>query len=237
MNFLSPIRKRRVVGLGGACALVLGGLASAAIAGAGAADAAIQGPPAETCSASVGNPCLIVGTANLSSGGLGTTVPGPLTWSGTLNGLGQNLYDSIPADEAYIVNNAGGSMTGWRVTLSATTFTSGTKTLPDSGTFSTNGSIQTPTSTDAPSQVCSAGPNACVLPNNSTTSYPVAVTTADSSPTPVSIYSAAVGTGIGSVTIGGSSRIYPVGWWLHVPGTAPPGAYTSNITINVISGP
>jgi hypothetical protein len=235
MNFLSPIKKRRTTGLVGACAVVLGGLA---VAGAVPADAATSTPvPPPTCAASPGNPCVIVGTATLTSGGLGTVVPGPLTWAGTINGFGENLFDSVPADEGIMVDNAGGSMTGWHVTASATTFTAGASRLPDSGTFTITGSITSPTSAQPPTQSCTAGPGSCVLPDNSGTAYPARITTAETSPTPVTIYNAAAGTGIGAITIGGSATTYPVGWWLHVPGTAMPGTYTSTVTLNVVSGP
>ncbi len=235
MDFLSPINKRRATGLVGACALVLGGIASAVVAGAGAADAA-------TCTGTAaGTPCVITGTADLGDGSLSTTVPGSLTWATTMNGLSQNLFDSTPADEGYVVNDATGSGLGWNVTVSATTFSAGTAlgspALPDTGTFSTTGSITSPLDTTAPSKACTGGPGTCTLPSQHVVAYPVAIPTAAFAPVPVTVYEAEGGTGLGSVNIGGSASVDPVGWWLHVPGSATPGTYTSTITINVVSGP
>jgi hypothetical protein len=67
--------------------------------------------------------------------------------------------------------------------------------------------------------------------------YPVAITTAAATPTPVTIYEAAVGTGLGEILIGGSASANPVGWWVSIPGTAVPGTYTSTVTLAIISAP
>jgi hypothetical protein len=232
MSFLSLIHRRRATSLAGACALVLGVIASVAVTGADSADAA-------TCTAVVGTPCSVTGSADLSPGVLSATVPGSLTWAATLNGLGQQVVDTTAADQGYTVDDATGSGAGWHVTVAATTFTSlsPAATLPDTGTFSTTGSITTATATTAPTQACSGSSSDCTLPNNTATVYPVAVTTAAATPTPVTVYNATAGTGIGSVDIGGSAAAAPVGWWIHVPGTTVPATYTSTITVDVISGP
>ncbi|HUN33124.1 MAG TPA: WxL domain-containing protein [Trebonia sp.] len=229
MTFFNPIYKRRSASLAATCALVLGGFASAAIAGPTAADAA-------TCTATVGTPCVITGTATLGAGVLSAIVPGSLTWATTLNGLGQQIVDTTAADQGYTVDDATGSSAGWHVTVSATTFTNGSATLPDTGSFSTTGSVTSATATTAPSQACTSAGD-CTLPDNTATTYPVAITTAATTPTPVTVYNAAAASGIGSTDIGGSTSTNPVGWWIHVPGTTTPGTYTSTITINVISGP
>jgi hypothetical protein len=70
--------------------------------------------------------------------------------------------------------------------------------------------------------------------------YPVAITTAATSPTPYTIYDTAASSGLGQVVIGGSTAANPVGWWLAIPadvyyGTG--GVYTSTVTLEVISGP
>jgi hypothetical protein len=67
--------------------------------------------------------------------------------------------------------------------------------------------------------------------------YPVAITTAASSPPASDIYDASATTGLGSVTIGGSSAANPVGWWLNVPANTLAGTYTSTVTVDIISGP
>jgi hypothetical protein len=62
----------------------------------------------------------------------------------------------------------------------------------------------------------------------------VAITTAT---TASNIYDASATTGLGSVTIGGSSAANPVGWWLNVPANTLAGTYTSTVTVDIISGP
>jgi hypothetical protein len=100
----------------------------------------------------------------------------------------QRVVDTKAADQQYTVNDVTGSGVGWH-----TTFTNGTHTLPNSGTFVTNGITISVTDTSAPSAICTA---TCPLPTTSTT-YPVAITTAASSPPPVTIYDTAAGTGLG----------------------------------------
>jgi hypothetical protein len=53
----------------------------------------------------------------------------------------------------------------------------------------------------------------------------------------VTIYDTAAATGVGQVVIGGSGAANPVGWWLNVPASAFAGAYTSTVTMAVISAP
>jgi hypothetical protein len=59
----------------------------------------------------------------------------------------------------------------------------------------------------------------------------VAITTAPSAPTAVTIYSATAATGLGSIDIN------PIGWWLNVPGNTPGGSYTSTITLEILATP
>ncbi len=186
-----------------------------------------------TCAA--GSNCTVTGTLTITAGGLTLTAPASLGWAATLNGANQSVVDVTAADQQYTVNDGTGSATGWHVTLSATTFTNGSHTLPDTGTFVTTGSVTSISATTAPTAACAAS-TTCTLPTNTTT-YPVAVTTASSSPTAVAIYDTAAGTGVGQIVIGGSSAANPVGWWVNVPASASAGAYTSTITMAVVSAP
>jgi hypothetical protein len=243
MNF-SQTRMRRHVGLMGACALALGGIAAATVGGARAAEAA-------TCAA--GTPCVITGSAELSSGVLNGSFPGSLTWSRTLSGANQNVADTTAGDEGFTVDDATATEAGWHVDVSATTFTctaistptpcATTQTLADTGTFFVNGSTTDPTALTAPSQNCTATGD-CTVPGTAAgqqPTFPVAVTTAATTPTAVTIYNAVATTGVGSVdigqTTGNPTATNPVGWWIHVPGTTKPGSYTSTIDLTVISGP
>jgi hypothetical protein len=198
--------------------------------------ALMSGPAdAAACGSAVlaGTSCTMTGTVSLTGGTLTLTSPASLSWAGTLSGLDQQLVDVTTTDQQYTVNDATGSGSGWHVTTSATTFTNGSHTFLDSGTFSTNGSLTSSTATSAPTATCTA---TCTLPTNTTT-YPVKITTAPSSPTPSLIYDTQPGTGMGQIVIGGSTAANPVGWWVNVPSSASAGSYVSTITMEIISGP
>jgi hypothetical protein len=218
----------------GACALLAGGIGVPVLLGAGNAQAATCGTATGT-----GVSCSLTGTLGLTGGALSLTPPDALGWGGTVTGADQELADTTGggADETYLVNDATGSGAGWHVTASATTFTSTTPaaTLADGGTFQTNGSVADETDTTVPTTACSAG-SACTLPDN-TTSYPVDIATAPSTPTPSVIYDTSAGTGLGSIIIGGDLAAQPVGWWLNVPASTLAGTYTSTITMAVIAAP
>jgi hypothetical protein len=172
-------------------------------------------------------------TVNVNGGTLTLTPPSSLTWATTLTGRDQDLVDMIPGDQQYTVDDETGSGAGWHVQVSALTFTHGSHTFPNSGTFVTNGSLTSSTATSAPTATCTG---TCTLPVNTTT-YPVAITTGPSNPTPFVIYDTAASTGLGQVIIGGSTQPDPVGWWVKVPADALAGSYTSTVTIETISGP
>lgn len=180
-----------------------------------------------------GSSCTLTGTLTLTAGTLTLTSPSSLAWSTSLTGLDQSLVDT---SGQFTVNDATGSGAGWHVTVSATTFTNGSHTLPNTGTLVVTGSGSSISATTAPAATCGSGAT-CTLPTDSTT-YPVAITTAASSPTPSVIYDTAANSGLGQVVIGASSP--PVGWWLNLLanvyyGTA--GVYTSTVTMAVVSAP
>ncbi len=172
--------------------------------------------------------CAATGTLTWTSGVLNLLSPASLSWTGTANGLDQHVVDTSPADQTFTVSDATGTGTGWHITVAATTFTSGSNTLANSGTFSLNGSTDESTSATTPHAVCSSG-STCTLPVDTTT-YPVAITTA-ATPTAVTIYNATAPSGLGSIDIN------PVGWWLNVPGNVPGGSYTSTITVEILATP
>jgi hypothetical protein len=210
MKYLMRLVRGRLVRLLGACALLTGAIG---VTAAGTAQAV-------TCGGATlaGTTCTITGTLSLTSGSLTLTAPSALGWGALLTGLDQQLVDTTTAHQSYLVDDATGTGAGWHVTASATTFAAGNATLPDVGTFVTTGSVTSETATTAPTAACSSGAS-CILPTNATT-YPVAITTASSSPTAVNIYDAAGSTGAGSITIGIGAN--PVGWWVTVPATAQP---------------
>jgi hypothetical protein len=218
---------RRLLNTMGVLTVLAGGLTAGSVALlGGTADAAGCGTAVPA-----GTSCTLNGTVNLTGGALTLTSPASLTWTGTLTGSSQTLVDTITGDQQYTVVDATGSGAGWHVTTAATTFTNGSHTFANTGTFVTNGSVSSISSTSAPAATCTL---TCTLPTD-TTVYPVAITTAATAPTPVIIYDTAVNTGLGSIVIGGAGG--PVGWWVNVPGSASSGAYVSTITMAIVSGP
>lgn len=213
-------------------------LASCVLLAAGAATSVAAGSvQAAACGPAVpaGTACTLPATLTLISGSMTLTSMTSLEWSSTVNGLDQNLFDRVAADETYLVNDSTGGAPGWHVITSATTFTSGANSLANAGTFSTNGSLTSISAAVAPSATCLAG-STCVLPANQTV-YPVAITTAATAPVAVDVFNANTGTGLGSIVIGGSTAPHPVGWWLNVPSNALAGTYTSTVTMEIIAGP
>jgi hypothetical protein len=167
------------------------------------------------------------------AGPLTLTSPGSLTWASTLNGNNQSVTDAVSGDQQLAVSDATGSGAGWHITVSATTFSNGTHTLSDTGTFVLSGSISSITASTAPTASCVTS---CTPPSDVAT-YPVAITTASSSPPPADVYDVAAGSGLGAITLGGHSAADPVGWWVNVPANARAGAYTSTVTVSIVSGP
>jgi len=180
-----------------------------------------------------GTNCLAAGALTVSAGSLNLTSPGGLSWGATLNGKNQHVPDTTPADETFQVTDATGSGRGWHVTVSATQLTNGASKLPNTGTLTMTGSVSSASATTAPIASCATGVT-CTLPGNTTT-YPVAITTAASAPVPVTIYTAIVNKGLGTIKIGATGG--PVGWWLALPSNAVVGTYISTITFELISGP
>ena len=167
------------------------------------------------------------------TGPLTVTAPGSLTWAVTLNGANQSVADTVAGDQQLAVSDETLTGAGWDVTISATTFTNGAHTLPNTGTFVLTGDVSSITASTAPSLACTLS---CIPPADAVT-YPVAITTAASSPSPVSVYEASVGSGLGWILLGGSSSADPFGWWVKVPGNAFRGSYTSTVTVAIASGP
>jgi WxL domain surface cell wall-binding len=163
--------------------------------------------------------------------------PASLTWSGTLSGRPQAIADTSASDQQLMVNDQTGTGDGWNLTVAATNFTNGRGySLPGPSVLEVTGSVTNAASGVAPTAACLTS-SICTLPNDSSIAYPQTITSAAQSPTPVIVYVAAPNTGVGPVTIGGSTAVNPFGWWVNVPGYAESGTYTSTITVSVGSGP
>jgi hypothetical protein len=165
-------------------------------------------------------------------GFLELTSPSVLTWAVTSNGLNQSVVDTTSTHQQLTATDNTATGAGWHITVSATTFVSGTNSLPNTAAVDFTGSTSSIAST-APSVTCVGS---CTLPTDTTT-YPVAITTAASSPSAYTIYDTSTSTGEGVMTIGGSAATDPIGWWIKVPASAYSGSYTSTVTLEVVSGP
>lgn len=172
--------------------------------------------------ASVG--AALAATVTLTAGSLSMTAPSP-AWSATLNGLDQSVNGGTTTT---VVNDSTGSGAGWHVTLSATTFTAGTDTLPV-GALTVNGNLTSATATTAPAATCA--PNStCTLPAGGTAvTYPLTIT-AGSSPTAYTLYSAGASSGMGTIDLA-------TNYWMAIPANAKAGTYNSTLTFAVVSAP
>jgi alpha-tubulin suppressor-like RCC1 family protein len=165
--------------------------------------------------------------------GLEMGAPASLTWATTETGISQNTVDGVSGDQQISVYDSTGSGAGWNITMSETTLTAGTHTLPNTNATDITGSTTSSVATTAPTATCVTS---CTLPVNTST-YPVFVSTAASSPSLYTIYDTSAGSGMGVITLGGSTSASPFGWWLYVPGSAYAGSYTSTITLTLSTGP
>ena len=165
------------------------------------------------------------------------TAPAALTWNGTLTGRNRTLADTNAADEQVAVDDQTGSAAGWNISVAASNFSNGSGySLPGASVLEVTGSVTNAASQAKPTASCLAS-SICTRPNDSSITYPQTITSAAQSPTPVIVYVASPNTGVGPVTIGGSTAANPFGWWVNVPGYAEGGTYTSTITVSVGSGP
>jgi hypothetical protein len=227
--------KKRLMPLVAASALLAGGTGAALLFAGGTADAA-----ACAGATTAGTACTIAGSLDLTAGSLTLTAPPALGWGHAITGLDQSLSDETTADQTYQVVDGTGTGPAWSVQVAATQFTSagtGTPTLADTGTFSTNGStIGTgglATDASAPTAVCATG-STCTAPVSSTT-YPVLVTTGPAV-TPIDIFNAAALSSAGTINIGSATGNL-VGWWLNVPADTVQGTYTSTVSLQIITAP
>ncbi|MHB1783537.1 MAG: WxL domain-containing protein, partial [Acidimicrobiales bacterium] len=172
--------------------------------------------------ASTSGTVVTTGTGNaagtLDAGTLSfTSTPANLTFPAiSLDGSNQTTSAKLPVDIA----DATGSGTGWNVTITSTQFSSGSAALPSSAT-SVNA---------APSAVCDSGASCTPATLSSSVTYPVTIPAGSTAPTATRLYSAAVGSGMGDQTI---SPTFTLG----VPANSAAGAYSSNWTLSLVSGP
>jgi hypothetical protein len=158
------------------------------------------------------------GTATIAAGSLGfVSTPPNVTFSATLNGLDQ----TVSTTQALDVGDATGSGTGWNITATSTTFSTGGGSPHLLSTSATS-------LTGAPTDACDASAT-CTLATNSVT-YPYVLPAGGTAPTATKMYNAAANTGLGNQTVTPT-------WRLSVPASTFAGTYTSTWTISLVSGP
>jgi putative surface cell wall-binding protein len=195
------------MGIGRKRLLSLAALAAVATA----AVAALPGASRATTAASV---TLSAGGFALVNGAPAAAISFP---TATLDGTNQTVTVTLPFD----IGDATGSGSGWNLTATSTTFTSGSHTLPTTAT-----TIQAP-----PTASCDAGAAGCATAIT-TVSFPYALRAAMTAPAATKLFDAAPSTGIGNQTFTST-------WTLTIPANAvASGAtYSSTWTFSLVSGP
>jgi len=193
MHFLKKRSIRFYLGLVLVLVMAIGGSAITAFADSGTARVAVN----------AGN-LTLTGVTNVSA----TAV--------TLTGDDQTTTYSM----GLTVNDARGSGTGWNLSVTSTTFTTGSQSLSN-----TASSINA-----APAVVCSGTGGHCTNPDDSLITYPVGVPAGASAPPAVKFFDARANTGLGKFTITPMVTI-------AIPGNTYAGTYTSTVTIALSIGP
>ena len=157
-------------------------------------------------------------TATISAGTLAFVAsPSTASISATLDGVDQTVTTS----QSFDVGDATGSGTGWNVTATSTTFSTGggtPHTLPASA-------VTLPT---APTVSCDTGATCTTASTN--ISFPYTLPAGSTAPTATKIHNAAANTGLGNQTVVATMR-------LAIPANAYAGSYTSTWTYSLVSGP
>jgi hypothetical protein len=128
--------------------------------------------------------------------------------------------DSGDSTQTYTVpltiQDTRGTGAGWNLTVTSTTFTTGTQSLST-----------TASSLTGVTSACSTG--TCTNPSNAQT-YPITVPAAVSAPTAVKFFNTTTNNGMGKFTITPTVGV-------TIPQNAFAGTYTSTVTLSIVSGP
>jgi hypothetical protein len=160
-------------------------------------------------------------TSNISGGSLAfiNSTPGNVSFSATLNGA--NQVATTP--QTFDVGDSTGSGSGWNITATSTSFTTG-------------GAIPHVLANDSVSVQAIGVPSASCDNNVSCTtatngiSYPYSLPADTSAPTASKVFNAAVDTGLGN------QSLTPT-WSLSLPANTYAGTYQSTWTFSLVSGP
>jgi WxL domain surface cell wall-binding len=182
---------------------------SRAAAVAAAAVAALAGPLA----AFGGTSTDVTATATVNPGTLALSSSATPSVSVTLDGTDKTPTYSLP----FTVSDPRGTGAGWNITVTSTTFTTGSKSL------ATNASAVT-----AVSSACSGG-TTCTNASSSV-GLPVTVPAGSTAPAAVMFFDSALNSGMGEVVVTPTVQV-------SVPASTFAGTYTSTVTLAVASGP
>lgn len=158
----------------------------------------------------------VTATATVNAGTLSLSTSAAPSVSATLDGTDKTPSYTLPMT---VADNTG-SGTGWNVTVTSTTFSTGggsPKTLSNTASTVT-----------AVSSSC-AGGTTCTSSTNSI-SYPLTVPAGAAAPSAVKLFNAAANTGMGSFTVTPTVQV-------SIPANTFAGTYTSTVTVAVVSGP
>jgi WxL domain surface cell wall-binding len=152
-------------------------------------------------------------TTVTGAGAVSLSTGSTATLSDTIDGTDQAVNYTLPLT----LTDARGTGAGWNLTITSTTFNTGTHAIATSAS-----SVASVTSS------CVAG-GTCTNPTNSI-AYPLTIPAGTTAPTAVKLFNAALNTGLGRFTITPSINV-------TIPGNSYAGSYTSTITIAAVSGP
>jgi len=154
-------------------------------------------------------------TATVTGGTLGWA-SAPANTGFTVNLTGRDLVST--ATQTFDVSDATGSGTGWNISATSTTFTSGSHSLAP-----TSVTVQA-----VPTVACDSGAS-CTTGTNGI-SYPYTLPAAATAPPATKIYSSAANTGLGNQTV---TLVFS----LAIPANTFAGGYSSTWTYSLASAP
>jgi WxL domain surface cell wall-binding len=157
----------------------------------------------------------VTATATVTAGTLSLSTSASPGVSATLDGTDQTPTYTLPMT----VNDATGSGTGWNVTVTSTTFSTGGGTPK----------LLSTTASTATGVTSSCATGTCTNPTSSIP-YPLTVPAGSTPPTAVKLFNAAANTGMGKFTVTPTVEV-------SIPANTYAGTYTSTLTVAVVSGP
>ena len=160
----------------------------------------------------------VTASASITAGSLAfVSSPSTISFAATLNGADQTVTSS----QTFDVGDATGSGSGWNVTATSTTFSTGGGTPRTLATSAT-------TVQSAPTVGCDASVT-CTTATNAIT-YPFVLPAGATAPTAQKLFNAAANSGMGNQTVTASFR-------LALPANTYAGTYSSTWTYSLASAP